>query len=514
MDILALDTILIILGYLKPKDILNLRLVNKFFNKIIKENELDINITIKEKINERNINIFLNSHKFLNLTFYDVNINESAEYLQYCRKITLYSTNIKPECFKKLINCHSIYITRLDKSINKILKNIKNINKCKKIDLVNVNLNKKSAKLINLINLESLTINYCNLFNFLNNLNSTTIKSLKLFTKNKRYFKKFVISCKLPNLEILRFGAKMNIDDIKIICKNFPKLKQLFLVYDDNDSNFIKCLSKLEYLETLELYIIDTDTDFSDFAGLKNLQYLKINGTYKMKISTTCSLKNLTYLEIYYYRDLSNKFYIEFPSLKTIKTEVLFEIMNVFKFPNIESLLLCESYTSLAFSSELEKLSKMFINLDAIYLNFVDLSRTDISDKEIEILNRFNLKYLNLKFCKLTDKSLEIMNFPNLEYLNISYNDNISNKGVLKLKAPKLKHLELEFCYITTELFELLQMPRLCYINVSYCRLNEDLIEILDRRYKDFPYLKKIKIRSKNIKRKPTKYDSLVLKNN
>ena len=473
MDILALDTILIILGYLKPKDILNLRLVNKFFNNFIKENELDINITIKE-INENNINRFLNSHKFLNLTFYNVNINESAEYLQYCRKITLYSTNIKLKCFEKLTNCRSITISGLN-NIKKICENITYLNNCKEINFYGQDkIDGECAELLNKTKLESISI-YGNISkNFFKILNIPNLKSLALRIRNKRKIEPYFLSSNLSNLESLYFEIKINNNGLETFCEKFKNLKKLYLTFRDFNTPTINLsnLVKLDKLESLVLnFPYENVINISDFTNFKNLKYLSLFGYYSINVSDSCSLENT--------------------KLKTL---------------NIDNILFQKLY-----KNQIIRLNLMLINLNVPNLKNISLSKTHITDKEIEFLNRFNLETILLDGCeKITNQALKILNLPNLKYLDISYT-NISNEGILALKTPKLKYINLNNCNITDKLFELLKMSSLYCIKVKSCNL-EKTIEILDKRYKEFPYLQKIDISFTKVTGRFKNYDSVYIK--
>ena len=346
------DMLLIIFQYLNLKDLLNLKLVNKHFCEFVKNNEWNVKIKFNKYVDRKNIDNFLENHKFVNIMFENYyNMTDTAKYLVNCKKIILKNSDISSYFIDCLYNCNTIvFIEYLISDDIRYLKKCHNL----KFKLINKTFDILDADSINNMDLESIGFIGCYLSQeFVDNLKLPGLKYLKINTTI--YGSMNILLSNLPNLEKLYITNRIDDDSLEIICNNMKKLKYL-LIYNFSGSN-LKYLHNLKNLEHLTISKNEDYECFSDLSGLKNLKYLKIDA-YKFNINSYIYLENVKYLVL---NDFENENeYIEY-----------------FKCPKLEH---------------------------------VKLQYITITDKIITYLNKLNLSYLNITRCEISKQNLGKLN--------------------------------------------------------------------------------------------------------
>ena len=132
-----------IFSFLKLRDLLNLRLLNKYYSDFVKKNKWNHLIIGLKNIN--NIQHVIETFSFNNYDFSFTKItDESVKMLGQCHTLNLSWTNITDESVKMLGNCHTLNL-----SFTKITdESVKMLGNCHTLGLVWTNITDESVKML------------------------------------------------------------------------------------------------------------------------------------------------------------------------------------------------------------------------------------------------------------------------------------------------------------------------------------------------------------------------------
>ena len=132
-----------IFSFLLLRDLLNIRLVNKYCSDLVRINQWN-HLIIKSKFNFYMNNI-IKTFSFVNYDFSDTDItDESVKMLGNCHTLDLSCTDITDESVKMLGNCHTLHLrwTNITDESAKMLGN------CHTLVLTETNITDESVKML------------------------------------------------------------------------------------------------------------------------------------------------------------------------------------------------------------------------------------------------------------------------------------------------------------------------------------------------------------------------------
>ena len=256
----------IILGYLTLKELMKLKLVNKFFCEFIKKNKWNTELVITNK-NMNEVEKFMENHRF---SIYTINnnsdITQLSKYMVGCLKFNLISGNYNPDikCFTNCRSFSSLMFIDIDKSLTQLLS----CNTlCLKQSIYCNTITKEQIKIINSLNIKSLS-----LIDLSFPIADLSLSGLKYLDLSGSIFNTNISLLYFDNIEYLLLNhCKLDDSCIMILCaKNLENLKFLSLEKNNITEKSIKYLSKLN-LEYLNVNLCYIDNNIRNLLKIKTI---------------------------------------------------------------------------------------------------------------------------------------------------------------------------------------------------------------------------------------------------